>query len=66
MIRLPSYWSMPADHEIEPLSLEHVMLSFILCLVGLGLATVAFVLENVHFKFKTQKTESVKSKVRSK
>ena len=52
-IQLPSYWSMSTDTEMEPLFLKHVMLSFILCLVGLGLGLVVFGYEMGHNRFKS-------------
>ena len=52
-IQLPSYWSMPTEKDLEPLFLEHVMLSFLVCCSGLGLGLVAFVFEMGHFKLKS-------------
>ena len=52
-IQLPSYWSMPTDNELEPLFLEHIMLSFLVCSAGLGLGVAAFGVEIGHFKLKS-------------
>ena len=52
-IQLPSYWSMPTDNEMEPLFLEHVMLSFLVCCAGLGLGVAAFGFEMGHLKLKS-------------
>ena len=49
-IQLPTYWSMPTDNEMEPLFLEHVMLSFLVCCAGLVLGVTVFVFEIGHFK----------------
>ena len=58
---LPSYWTMPTYHELVPLSLVHLVLSFLFGLCGLGLATIVFVIETVYHKFQTQ-TESLHPK----
>ena len=52
---LPSYWTMPTDYELVPLSLVHLMLSFLICLGGLGIASIVFVTETVHDKFQIRK-----------
>ena len=56
IIKLPSYWTMPADHNIVPLSFDNVMLAFILWVSGLGLATLVFVIEI--FCYKSENVES--------
>ena len=56
-IQLPSYWSMPTEKELEPLFLEHVILSFLVCCAGLGLGVAAFVFELGHFKLKSARSK---------
>ena len=53
-IKLPSYWSVPTDSEMEPLFLKHVMLSFLLFSSGIVLGVVAFGFEMGFFKFKVK------------
>ena len=55
---LPKWWKMPTSHELVPLSLAHLILSFLICLGGISLAMIAFVAETVHHKFHMQKYES--------
>ena len=52
ILKLPSYWTAPKGRKNEPLFLLHVTLSFILCMVGLALATIAFTFEIALYKFK--------------
>ena len=56
---LPSYWTKPEGRKNEPLFLVHIVLSFILFLGGLTLATIAFIFEIVHHKFKMHTAQSV-------
>ena len=49
-IKLPSFWSMPVDNEINPLFLKHVMLSFLLGCFGIVVGLVAFGLEMLFFQ----------------
>ena len=52
---LPSYWFMERDDGVEPLLIDHLILSFLLCLVGLSLAMTFFMLEYVQYKFSKKK-----------
>ena len=52
-----SFWTSPTDREIEPLALVHVMLSFIICVSGLSLALMVFVMERVLPKSDDTKSE---------
>ena len=53
--KLPSFWTEPKGRKNEPLFLVHVALSFLLCIVGLALATIMFIFEVVLYKFKMHK-----------
>ena len=44
------FWTMPTSYDIEPLMPEHLMLSFILCMIGLSIALIVFVIESLCFK----------------
>ena len=44
------FWTMPTSYDIEPLMPEHLMLSFILCMTGLSIALIVFVIVNLCFK----------------
>ena len=59
IMKLPSYWTVPMDHKIEPLFLLHLTLSFLLCMGGLTLAMTAFIFEIVHYRFKMHAVQSV-------
>ena len=50
--KLPSFWTIPTDIEIEPLALVHVMLQFILCISGLGISMIVLGIEIFHHKIK--------------
>ena len=58
ILKLPSYWTPPLDHENEPLFLKHVTLQLLLCIGGLMLATITFFSEIVHYKFKMHSAQS--------
>lgn len=59
VIKLPSYWTVPIKHDIEPLTPVHVMLQFILCLGGLSLAMIVFVIEIIRHKAENVQAKSV-------
>ena len=56
--KLPSYWTEPKGRKNEPLFLVHIALSFLLCIVGLALATINFIFEVVLYQFKMHKVQS--------
>ena len=49
------FWTVPKSYDIEPLMPKHLMLSFILCMIGLSAALIVFVVENLCFKITSKK-----------
>ena len=47
---LYAYWTLPSNLGIEPLFLTHVLPSMLICIVGLALSTIVFVLEILFHK----------------
>ena len=64
--KLPSWWTIPTDNELQPLALVHLMFIFILCLGGLSLSLIVFVLEYVLHKSILKKSGTLSSKTESK
>ena len=50
------FWIKPKTLENQKLLLEHIMLSIIICITGLGVSSIIFVGEVVIYK--TKKTDS--------
>ena len=49
------FWTMPTGYDIEPLMPKHLMLPFILCMIGLNFALIVFVIENLCIKITNKK-----------
>ena len=49
------FWTKPQSYDVEPLMPKHLMLSFILCIIGLSVALIVFVIENLCFKVRNKK-----------
>ena len=64
--KLPSWWTIPTDNELQPLSLLHLMFIYILCLGGLSLSLIVFVLEYVLHKSILKKSGTLSLKTESK
>ena len=57
-----SYWIEDEDKELQTLSLNHLALSFFICVSGIGLSVIAFAIENIHHKVRKHKTEHSEDK----
>ena len=49
------FWTMPTGYDIEPLMPKHLMLPFILCMIGLSFALIVFVIEHLCTKITIKK-----------
>ena len=52
------FWIKPKTLENQKLLLEHIMLSIIICITGLGVSSIIFVVEVVIYKTKTDSTST--------
>ena len=56
---MPSNWFMERDDGVQPLVVGHVILAFLLCLVGLCLALTVFAMESIYCKFIKKKSARI-------
>ena len=60
-----SYWTMPADIELQPLMPNHLALSFFVYVSGIGLAVIVFAITTVHHKLQKPEHSEGKSTSRA-